>query len=109
MASEVIEPEVLPPENKVPPRRTPVTGPGWSFLIAAGLLIDFLGLYLSGPLGFIAGAIAGYGSARAMRATLPVQMLSAIACGAYVASPLPVRLPAATIAMVLIRLLLKKR
>jgi len=108
MASEIIEPEVLPPENKVPPTSAPDPRPRWSMLIAAGLLVDLLGLCLFGPVGFIAGAMAGFWSARAMRASLPVQMLSAVACGAYVASPLPVRLPAATIAMVLIRLLLKR-
>ena len=94
--AEVLEPEVIPP-GEAEPREAENTDPGGVNLILAGLVVDVLRFVTVGPIGFIAGGIVGFLTARSNRVPFATALVIAVASGAYCSLPPVGKLPVATV------------
>ncbi len=87
---EVLEPEVLPPEDdKAGPRRPPPR-PGSAGInpILFGAIIDIIDLVSMGPAGLAMGALAGGWLSSRNRSPSWAVFVSAVVCGIYCAMPM---------------------
>jgi len=103
---EVLEPEVLPPEDHDPRPKPPTTlerflksfGP-----ILAGVFLDLVDLATMGPAGFVIGAAVGFWLASIFKLPFKQAILLAVAAGWYCMLPFTRYLPLATLVGAYIR------
>jgi len=105
---EVVEPEVLPPEEKSRGRRS--TGEPWNRAermfgpVVAGLILDFADLATFGPMGMLIGSVVGYWIASVFRMPAGQRVVMALAAGLYCILPFTHFLPVATLMGTMVRL-----